>query len=89
MNASPLFGAIFGHGSTRALAALALLAGMAFHLGVDVVMRISPLYCLTLPLGSLIFSYMILRSTLVTLRQGGIIWRGTFYPLDELRRGLV
>jgi hypothetical protein len=89
MNALPLFGVIFGHGPTRALAALAMAAGMAFHLGVDLVMRISPLYCLTLPLGSLIFSYMILRSTIVTLRRGGILWRGTFYPLDELRRGLV
>jgi hypothetical protein len=32
---------------------------------------------------------MLLRSTVVTLRQGGIIWRGTFYALEELRRGLV
>ena len=62
---------------------------MGFHLGVDIVMRVSPLYCLTLPLGAMIFSYMILRSAIVTLRQGGIVWRDTFYPLDELRRGLV
>jgi hypothetical protein len=32
---------------------------------------------------------MVLRSTIITLRQGGIVWRDTFYPLDELRRGLV
>jgi len=56
---------------------------------VDVVMRVSPLYCFTMPLGALIFSYMILRSTVVTLRQGGIVWRDTFYPLEDLRRGLV
>jgi hypothetical protein len=54
-----------------------------------VVMRVSPLYCLTLPLGAAIFAYMVLRSTIITLRQGGIVWRDTFYPLDELRRGLV
>lgn len=89
MNVLPLFGLMLGHGLIRWLAAVALIVGIAFHLGVDVVMRISPLYCLTLPLGALIFSYMILRSTVVTLRQGGIIWRGTFYPVDELRRGLV
>jgi len=36
-----------------------------------------------------IFCYMLLRSTVVTLRQGGVTWRGTFYPLEELRRGVV
>lgn len=29
------------------------------------------------------------RSTWVTLRQGGVRWRGTFYPLAQLRRGQV
>ncbi len=28
-------------------------------------------------------------STLKTLRQGGICWRDTFYPLDRLRKGVV
>ncbi|HVM75112.1 MAG TPA: glycosyltransferase family 2 protein [Candidatus Saccharimonadales bacterium] len=89
MNVLPVFGVFFGHGWIRWLSLVAIIASVAFHLGVDLVMRISPLYCLTLPLGALIFAYMVLRSTVVTLRQGGIIWRGTFYPLDELRRGLV
>jgi glycosyltransferase involved in cell wall biosynthesis len=69
------------------LAAVGLV--LAFHAGVDIVMRVSPLYALTHPLGAVIFAYMLLRSTVVTLRQGGIIWRETFYPLEELRRGLV
>jgi hypothetical protein len=89
MNVVPFAGLIFEHGWVRALAAVSVLIGLSFHLGVDVVMRVSPLYCLTLPLGAGIFAYMILRSTIVTLRQGGIVWRGTFYPLEELRRGLV
>lgn len=89
MNVVPFFGLIFGHDWVRALAAISVLIAMCFHFGVDVVMRVSPLYCLTLPIGALIFSYMILRSTIVTLRQGGIVWRGTFYPLADLRRGLV
>jgi hypothetical protein len=33
--------------------------------------------------------YALLNSTFVTLRQGGIRWRQTFYPLATLRAGNV
>jgi glycosyltransferase involved in cell wall biosynthesis len=89
MNVLPFIGLVAGHGWIRGFAAVAVVISLCFHLGVDLVMRVSPLYCFTLPLGATLFSYMLLRSTIVTLRQGGIIWRGTFYPLEELRRGLV
>ncbi len=86
LNVLPFFGIFIGHGWVRAFASIAVLIALSFHIGVDIVMRVSPLYCLTLPLGALIFNYMLLRSTFITLRQGGITWRGTFYSLDELRR---
>jgi glycosyltransferase involved in cell wall biosynthesis len=89
MNVLPFIGLVAGHGWIRGFAAVAVVISLCFHLGVDLVMRVSPLYCFTLPLGATVFTYMLLRSTIVTLRQGGIIWRGTFYPLEELRRGLV
>jgi hypothetical protein len=46
-------------------------------------------YGLAYPLASLILIYIILRSTWRTYRQHGIVWRGTLYPLDELRNGVV
>ena len=49
--------------------------------------RVTPWHALLMPLGGLLFAYAILRSALVTLRRGGVDWRGTFYPLRELRRG--
>jgi hypothetical protein len=52
-------------------------------------MGVSPLYSLTMPLAATLFAYMLSRSAFITLKQGGIIWRGTFYRLDELRRGIV
>lgn len=70
-------------------AAIAAGIAFAFHASVAMVMRVSPLYALTHPIGAAIFSYMLLRSTVVTLRQGGVVWRGTFYPLEDLRRGVV
>jgi hypothetical protein len=33
--------------------------------------------------------YAVARSAVLTLRQGGIWWRETFYPLDRLRAGGV
>lgn len=38
-----------------------------------------PLTFPTLPL-------LLLRSALITMKQGGIVWRNTFYPLKELRQ---
>jgi cellulose synthase/poly-beta-1,6-N-acetylglucosamine synthase-like glycosyltransferase len=88
-NVAPLFGLIFGHGWERILAFIALLFSVGFLMGVDVVMRVSPLYAFTLPLAALLFTYMLIRSTAITLKQGGIYWRGTFYPLAELRRASI
>jgi glycosyltransferase involved in cell wall biosynthesis len=89
MNVLPFVGLFFGHGWIRAFAAVSVVVSLCFHAGVDLVMRVPVLYCLTLPLGAAVMAYMILRSAVVTLRQGGVVWRDTFYPLEELRRGLV
>lgn len=89
VNTLPIFGVIFGHGWLRFFALLAVLIPLGFHAGVDIVMRVSPLYALTYPVGATFFSYMVARSVVVTLWQGGVTWRGTFYPLDQLKRGVV
>src|SRR5260370_98846 len=78
-----------GHGWIRIFAAIALVITLCFYSGTAASMRVSPLYSLTYPLGAMLLSYMLLRSAVVTLKQGGIIWRDTFYPLEELKRGLV
>jgi hypothetical protein len=44
---------------------------------------------LTQPVGAAIFFWMLLRSTIITMRNGGIVWRGTFYSTEELKRGIV
>jgi hypothetical protein len=89
VNVLPVFGLAFGHRWIRLFSGIAVLIAVGFHAGVDMVMRVSPLYALTQPLGALLFCYMLLRSTVVTLWQGGIVWRDTFYSLEELKRGVV
>jgi len=89
IDVAPFFGVFLGHGWIRMFAAIAVFMALSFHAAVAYTMRVSPLYALTHPLGAILLGYMLLRSTIITLRQGGIVWRDTFYPLDELRRGVV
>jgi GT2 family glycosyltransferase len=79
----------FVHGWARIFAAVAILVPVMAQAGAAIEFAESPLYAVTQPLGALIFSWMLVRSTIVTLRQGGIRWRGTFYAIDELKRGVV
>jgi hypothetical protein len=88
-NAAPFVAVFAAHGWTQIFAAIAVSIAVGFHVGVNVVLRVSPLYALTHPIGAILFCYMLLRSTVVTLWQGGVTWRGTFYPLEELKRGVV
>ena len=41
------------------------------------------------PLGICLFSWIMLRTMILNLYQGGIVWRGTYYPLDQLRRNRI
>lgn len=79
----------FVHGWARLFAAIAVALAICAEGGVAIENGVSPLYALTHPIGALIFGWMLARSTIVTLWQGGITWRGTFYPLEKLKRGVV
>ena len=89
LNVLPFLGVFAGHGWIRIFSAVAVVVALGMHASVDVVNRVSPLYALTHPIGAVLFCYMIVRSVTVTLWQGGVTWRGTFYPLKELKRGVV
>jgi glycosyltransferase involved in cell wall biosynthesis len=41
------------------------------------------------PFAAAVFCFGLLRSMVTTLKQGGVIWRGTFYSLVELRKHVV
>jgi len=89
LNVIPFFAVFLGHGWIRIFSTIAVAVALAMHCSVDVVNRVAPLYALTHPIGAVLFCYMIVRSVAVTLWQGGVTWRGTFYPLKELKRGVV
>lgn len=70
-------------------ALVAIVVPMIAQAGAAREFRVSVFYGLTQPVGALIFGWMLLRSTILTMRNGGITWRGTFYSMEELKRGVV
>jgi hypothetical protein len=51
--------------------------------------RARPVYALGIPVASMIIIYIIWKSALITVVNGGIRWRGTYYPLAKLRSNKV
>jgi hypothetical protein len=41
------------------------------------------------PVATALFAYIVVRSTVLTLKQGGVRWRGTLYPLAALKANKV
>jgi GT2 family glycosyltransferase len=75
--------------TTRFPATLALCSITALYALSARHSKISRWFALTFPAGALMFLYSLLRSTSTTLRAGGVTWRGTFYPLSELRKNIT
>jgi glycosyltransferase involved in cell wall biosynthesis len=89
LNLWPFFGVCLAHGRARIPYALALGCIFLIYCGMWLRSAIRPYYFVLHPVSTTLFVYTILRSTWRALTDQGIVWRGTFYPLDELKRGLV
>jgi glycosyltransferase involved in cell wall biosynthesis len=74
---------------TRLPAVLTLIAIVILYLLSVRHSKISPWYAMLFPAGAALFLYSLLQSALTTLRAGGVTWRGTFYPLNELRKNVT
>jgi glycosyltransferase involved in cell wall biosynthesis len=83
----PLAGLLSGDTWTRAFAILAWSGVFLVYTTTSNYAQVRWWQAVFMPVGGLLFGYAILRSTYLALRRGGIVWRGTFYPLAELRKG--
>lgn len=63
-----------------AVGVTSVYAGLGRHSGI------STWNAALAPFAALLLIYALLRSMVTTLRQGGVLWRGTFYPLAELKK---
>lgn len=88
-NLVPFFGTAFVHGWARIPYALALASMFAIYCGMAWHSSVEPYYFLLHPVSTVLFVYTMVRSTALTMGRGGVEWRGTFYPLKELKEGMV
>ena len=89
LNLMPFLGVWLAHGWARLPYAIALGSMFLIYLGMSWRSKVPPYYFLLHPVSTALFIYTLLRSMVYTLRNDGIIWRGTKYPLEELRKGMV
>lgn len=89
INIMPFAGIFLAHGWARLSYAIALACLSVLYFGMSLFSDVRPWYLLLHPVATLLFIYTMLRSMFFALRNRGVEWRGTMYPLDELRRGLV
>ncbi len=71
---------------TRTPAILTVIAVAALYALSCRQTRISPWYAILLPVSAVVILFSIFRSMFITLWNGGVTWRGPFYPLAELRK---
>ena len=81
---APAIGLFFAPTRIPAILTLAAIAYAYRLLGRH--SGISTWNALFFPFSALVFTFALFRSMLITFQQGGVIWRGTFYPLAELRK---
>jgi len=89
INLGPFFGLWLAHGWERLPFAIALVSLFFIYVGMSWRSAVPPYYFFLHPISSAMFTYTLLKSMFVTLWNDGIVWRGTKYPLEELRKGMV
>jgi glycosyltransferase involved in cell wall biosynthesis len=89
LNLMPFVGVGLAQGWARLPYAVALFCMFSIYVGMSWKSAVPAYYFVLHPVSTVLFVYTMLRSMMLTLGRGGVVWRGTFYPLDELKRGLV
>jgi glycosyltransferase involved in cell wall biosynthesis len=86
LHLGPWLGTAFASGWARLGYAVALGCLVSVYVAMGRRTKIGIGYVLLHPAASVLMAYTLLRSTILTLGRGGVVWRGTFYPLVELKR---
>lgn len=89
LNLGPFLGLWLAHGWMRLPYAIALVCILGIYFGMATRSAVRPYYFFLHPVATALFMYILMRSMFHTLWNDGVVWRGTRYPLEELRKGMV
>jgi cellulose synthase/poly-beta-1,6-N-acetylglucosamine synthase-like glycosyltransferase len=85
----PVVSLVAGNASVRAAALATIVITLLMHVPVLRTQRVPLAYAPLYPVVAGLCVYVLVRSTFVTLVRGGIVWRGTYYPLEMLKTNRV
>jgi glycosyltransferase involved in cell wall biosynthesis len=89
LNLMPFLGIWLAHGWERLPYGIALGSIALIYIGMNSRSGVPAYYFFLHPVSATLFSYTLLRSMGHALWNDGVIWRGTKYALDDLRKGMV
>ncbi len=89
LNLGPFLGVWLVHGWPRVPYGIALGSLFLIYCGMSRRSAIPAYYFVLHPVSTCLFMYTMLRSMILTLWSDGIMWRGTRYSLEELRKGMA
>ena len=88
INVLPLLAFFFTSGITRVLFGAAVMVRILSFARGFLITGINPWYSVWALVTSYVYIYIALKAAITTTINRGIIWRGTYYSLDELKANL-
>jgi len=85
----PLAALLLGSGMVRLIGAVTVLFQLLLHAAAAREVGAPRRAAILFPMVSVLYAWIILRALVLNLSQGGITWRGTFYPLADLKKNRV
>ena len=87
-NVLPFWAFFFTSGIARALFGAAVIVRILLFVNVFLKAKMPPWYSVWALVTPYINIYIVAKAAITTMLNKGITWRGTYYPLDELKAGV-
>ena len=89
LNILPLWAFFFTSGITRGLFGAVIIIRILSYVHGFSNIGVNPWYSIWSVVTPYVSIYISIKAAVITTRNKGIVWRGTFYPLDELKTNRI